>query len=202
MERSVMTISAFTIAEAVMSPGPLIELLQPARTLLSGYTDALGKGWSPNNVRDVSQEHLAEIAADPDAFLAGLLRQDGTITLPDGQIVPRLPSITRWMWDGAFCGSIGLRWQPGTNALPPHTLGHIGYAVVPWKRGRGYATAALGLILPHARAAGLTRLEITTEPDNTASQSVITKNGGRLVEEFVNPAYGPAVRLRFVIDLG
>jgi predicted acetyltransferase len=184
-----------------MTSASRIELWAPANDLLPGYAEALGKGWSPNNVRDVSQEQLAEINADPDAFLAGLLRQDGTITLPDGQVVPRLPSITRWMWDGAFCGSIGLRWQPGTNALPPHSLGHVGYAVVPWKRGRGYATAALGLILPHARATGLTQLEITTEPANAASQAVIVRNGGRLVEEFVNPSYGPEVRLRYVIDL-
>jgi len=41
------------------------------------------------------------------------------------------------MWDDEFAGSIGFRWQPGTSALPPHCLGHIGYAVVPWKQGRG-----------------------------------------------------------------
>jgi predicted acetyltransferase len=41
------------------------------------------------------------------------------------------------MWDGEFCGSIGLRWLPGTEELPPHCLGHIGYAVVPWKRRLG-----------------------------------------------------------------
>lgn len=184
-----------------MSSTAPIQLRTPALDLLSGYAEALRRGWSPNNVRDVSQEQFADIHADPEAFLAGLLSQHGSITLPDGSVVPRLPSVTRWIWDGEFCGSIGLRWQPGTNDLPPHVLGHIGYAVVPWKRGRGCATAALGLMLPHARAAGLTRLEITTEPDNAASQAVITKNGGRLVEEFVNPAYGPEVRLRFVIDL-
>ena len=55
------------------------------------------------------------------------------------------------MWDGEFCGSIGFRWQPGTSTLPPYVLGHIGYAVVPWKRGRGYATQALALLLPEAR---------------------------------------------------
>lgn len=184
-----------------MNSTPEIELRVPAHDLLPTYAAALSQGWSPNNVRDVSQEQLAEINANPDAFLTGLLRQGGTITLPNGQAVPRLPSITRWMWDGAFCGSIGLRWQPGTNALPPHVLGHVGYAVVPWKRRRGYATAALGLILPHARAIGLTQLEVTTEFANAASQAVIVHNGGRFVEEFVNPSYGHEVRLRYAIDL-
>ena len=59
----------------------------------------------------------------------------------------------RWLWDGVFCGNILLGWASGTEALPPHGLGHIGYAVVPWKRRRGYATRALGEMLQEARAA-------------------------------------------------
>ena len=38
--------------------------------------------------------------------------------LPDGTCVPRLPGYQRWMWDGAFAGSIGFRWQYGTVELP------------------------------------------------------------------------------------
>jgi len=66
--------------------------------------------------------------------------------------------------DTEFGGSIGLRWQPDTSELPPHVLGHIGYAVVPWKEGRGYAKLALKLMLEHARAEGLEYVEITTDP--------------------------------------
>ena len=80
---------------------------------------------------------LARIAADAPAFLASLVDREAAgdpITLRDGTKVPRLPGYRRWLWDGEFCGSIGFRWQRGTEALPPHCLGHIGYAVVPWKR--------------------------------------------------------------------
>jgi predicted acetyltransferase len=85
------------------------------------------------------------------------------------------------MWDGEFAGSIGLRWQPGTAALPPTCPGHIGFAVVPWKRGRGHAKHALGETLNEARARGLEYVELTTTPDNLPSQKVIEANGGRLV---------------------
>ena len=108
----------------------------------------------------------------------------GPITLPDGTQVPRLPGYRRWIWDDGFCGSIDFRWQPGTEALPPTCLGHIGYAVVPWKRGRGYATRALAMMLPEARKEGLAYVELTADLDNVPSQKVITDNGGACVKRF------------------
>jgi predicted acetyltransferase len=145
------------------------------------------------------------IAADADAFLASLVDKDaagGPILLPDGMTVPRLPGYRRWLWDGEFCGSIGFRWQRGTEALPPHCLGHIGYTVVPWKQRRGYATQALREMLQEARTEGLRFVEITTAPENVASQRVIEANGGILVERFVTlPALGSRPELRYRVPL-
>jgi predicted acetyltransferase len=150
-----------------------------------------------------AREELAKIATDPAAFVTSMDNREakgGPIVLPDGSKAARLPGFRRWMWDGDFCGSIGFRWQPGTSALPPHVLGHIGYAVVPWKRGRGYATEALRLMLDEARAVGLGHVELTTDPDNLVSQKVITANGGVLVVRFTSAAYGKD-ELRFRIPL-
>jgi predicted acetyltransferase len=180
---------------------PILTLEPPRLELLPAYADALARGWSPNNVRDVSAEHLAAIRADPAAFVASILSQTGTVALPDGSEVPKLPSRVRWLWDGEFAGQIGLRWQPGTDALPAHVLGHVGYAVVPWKRRRGYATEALRLMLGEAREVGLTRIEITTDKGNAASLRVIESNAGRFIEEFVNRSFGEEVRLRYAIEL-
>jgi predicted acetyltransferase len=178
-----------------------LRLLEPNIEILPSYAAALTRGWSPNNVEDVSATQLASIREDAEAFAASLLTQTGTIKLPDGSEVPRLPGCIRWMWDGAFVGHIGMRWQPGTDDLPEHVLGHIGYTVVPWKRRRGYATEALRLMLIEAAEVGLRRVQITTDRGNTASCRVIEANGGRFVEEFVNRRYGDDVRLRYVIDL-
>jgi predicted acetyltransferase len=75
--------------------------------------------------------------------------------------------------------------------------------VVPWKRGRGYATLALRLLLPEAGALGLEYVELTTDPANAASRRVIEANGGLLVERFTSvPQLGGRDSLRFRINLG
>ncbi len=149
---------------AVPKESPL-QLLVPALAQLDTYADALRRGWSPDNVRlaEAAREELALIAEDKADFIALLDDREakgGPITLPDGSEVPRLPGYRRWMWDDGFCGSIGFRWQPGTSALPPHCLGHIGYSVVPWKQRLGHATRALALLLPEARKEGLAYVEL------------------------------------------
>ena len=182
-------------------------LVWPAREYLDSYRSALERGWSPDNVRgEVARlEELTAIASDADRYLTHLVDREAigrSITLPDGRTVPRLPGYRRWMWNGEFVGTIGLRWQPGTNALPSYVLGHIGYTVVPWMRNRGYATEALRLLLPEARIEGLTEVELTAEPDNLASRKVIEANGGVLVEEFTTPAaYGHRQAVRYRIAL-
>ncbi len=88
------------------------------------------------------------------------------------------------------------------SLLPPHCLGHVGYSVVPWKRRRGYATRALALMLPEARREGLAYVELTTDPDNMASQKVIAANGGVLIERFkAEAAHGDRDELRWRIVL-
>jgi predicted acetyltransferase len=183
-----------------------LALVWPDAQYLPGYVNALQQGWSPDSVRPAAAlEHLAWIDRDADDFLRQQVDREAKgppIMLPDNTTVPRLPGYKLWMWDGEFCGSLGFRWQPGTTALPPYCLGHVGYSVVPWKRRRGYATRALGLLLPLARAEGLGYVEVTTDADNFPSQRVIEANGGTLVERFHKPiAYGGAESLRFRIVL-
>jgi predicted acetyltransferase len=191
---------------AIAEDSPL-QLLVPSLAHLDAYADALRRSWSPDNIQpeETALEELEHIDADPAAFVAMLDDREakgGPITLPDGTQVARLPGYRRWIWDDGFCGSINFRWQPGTEALPPTCLGHIGYAVVPWKRGRGYATRALAMMLPDARNEGLTYVELTADLDNVPSQKVITNNGGVLVKRFrKDPVYGSKEALLFRIGL-
>ena len=176
-----------------------LRLLAPSRERLGQYQAALAAGWSPDTTQDVSGAQLAASRRDPGGFLADLARQDGTVVTASGRSVPRLPSRQFWIDDGEFCGVINLRFVAGSDALPDYVSGHIGYAVVPWKRRRGYATAALALVLPVAQEVGLRRVEITCDEDNEASRRVIEKNGGLLIGERREP--GAKSKLVFGIDL-
>jgi predicted acetyltransferase len=213
------------LAEPVIGPDPLAQLIlrasgmtndegrtaltlvKPSLQYLPEYKAALERGWSPDNVRpaETARAQIEKIRNDPAAFVALLDDPEaraGPVILPDGSSVPRLPGFNRWLWDGEFCGAIGFRWQPGTSALPTYVLGHIGFAVVPWKRGCGYAKLALALLLPEARDRGLAYVEVSTDPENIASQKVILSNGGQLIGRFQkSAAYGGAEALRFRITL-
>ena len=153
---------------------------------ITAFADALRRGWVPYGP-DVSAAWLLAIAADPAAWLVAYLDPNGTVPLPDGRVVPKLPSREWWLWDGDFAGVILLRRQAGTEALPPFVNGHVFYSVVPWRQNRGYATDALRHLLPFARESGLRWLDVGCSADNPASSSVILKNGGRLFDVRPDP---------------
>ena len=187
---------------APTGPAAAVELVEPSLHRLPGYVSALETGWSPSAIRDLSGTHLDAIRADAEAFLHDLTRHEGgAVTLADGASVPRLPGRVFWIWDGTFCGSINLRHLPGTLDLPPHVSGHLGYAVVPWKQGRGYATRALTLLLPIARELGLPRVLVTCDTGNAASRRVIEANGGIAAGERTAPNHPSERTLLFWIDV-
>ena len=182
-----------------------VRLVWPTVEHLESYADALRRGWSPDTMRAETRfDELARIAQDPALFVAQQVDREGNgppVVLPDGTAVPRLPGYRRWIWDGEFCGAIGLRWQPGTTVLPPYCKGHIGYSVVPWKRGRGYARTALRILLRDVHREGLPFVELCTAIENEASQRVILANGGVLVDRFEkSPHHGSGIGLRWRID--
>ena len=182
-------------------------LRTPTLSTLLDCAEAMARGWTPDTLRGrgAAIARMTRISADPEKYLAEMTGNppgDGVIELPDGSVVPRLPGWTRWIWSNSFAGQIAFRWRPGTTDLPPTCLGHIGYAVVPWRRGEGLATRALFETLQDVRKLDLPRVEITCETNNDASRRVIEKCGGVLIEQFTAPAaLGGKKLLRFQIPL-
>jgi predicted acetyltransferase len=181
-------------------------LVRPAAEHLPDYAEALRRGFEPSTYGGpaTAAAHLAAIGRDPAGFLRGLEDPEGrgTIVLPDGREVGRLPGFTRWILDRGFCGVIHFRWRKGSAELPAHVLGHVGYQVVPWRRREGQATRALGLLLPEPARLGLPWVELVADAGNAASIRVIEANGGVFLHRFTTlPAHGGAEALRFRIGL-
>lgn len=65
--------------------------------------------------------------------------------------------------------------------------GHVGYAVRPQKRNRGYATKILEQGLRMAKDLGFNRILCVCDEDNYASEKVIVKNGGVLENTLYDP---------------
>lgn len=88
-----------------------------------------------------------------------------------------VPFTELWMADGReYVGRINLRHELTEELL--EWGGHIGYAVRPSMRGRGYAKEALGLMLPVAADHGIAQALLTCDVDNLASRRTIEAYGG------------------------
>jgi predicted acetyltransferase len=97
--------------------------------------------------------------------------------------------------DGGVVGRSSIRFE--LNDSLRMKGGHIGYAVRPGHRRRGYATEILRQSLIVARAAGVDRALLTCDDDNIASSTVIEALGGR--QENVIDVDGVRLR-RYWID--
>ncbi len=79
--------------------------------------------------------------------------------------------------------------------------GHIGYSVRPSQRGKGYATAMLRECLVNAAEIGLSKVLVTCDETNIASEKVITKCGGLYEDSRHEPEAAVATK-RFWISTG
>lgn len=110
-----------------------------------------------------------------DQILAQIQREASGTDLPPGR-VPADFLVAEV--DGIPVGRVSIR-----HALTPFLLevgGHVGYAVAPEHRRRGYATAILRQSVARLAALGVDRVLVTCDDDNHASAAAIERCGGVL----------------------
>jgi predicted acetyltransferase len=100
--------------------------------------------------------------------------------------------------DEKLVGSGSLRYE--LNAGLTVYGGHIGYAVRPSDRQKGYGTLILRLLLEKARLLGLEKVFLTCDSDNVASAKIIEKGGGRLENQIFYEPTGKLIS-QYWIDL-
>lgn len=162
-------------------------LARPSLAHTASFVAAMREGYSRDTLRPETPETIAAIEADPAWFLSQLLDPPPTVVLPDGSIGERVPETVLWYVDGDdFLGAVSVRHS--LTPLLAQWGGHIGYAVRPSARGRGYASAMLAGMLDHVRAhLPLERVMLTVNTKNPASIRVIEKNGGVLQDTVPHP---------------
>ncbi|MBR4992023.1 MAG: GNAT family N-acetyltransferase [Clostridia bacterium] len=76
--------------------------------------------------------------------------------------------------------------------------GHLHAGITPWNRGKGYGTTMLQLALEKCREMGLTCVEIVPYKGNEGAVRTILKNGGTLLEEFLDDGE-PSLRYQILL---
>ena len=128
-------------------------------------------------------------------YLARLARERDGVDLPPGR-VPATFLVAEV--DGELVGRVSVRHE--LNDFLAAVGGHIGYAVRPAYRRRGYATEMLRQSLALARSVGVESALVTCDDDNEASARTIERCGGVLQD--VVPVEGGGSKRRYWVPTG
>lgn len=153
----------------------------PASALGPAYLEMIDEHFASGEEYGFNNVVLAR--EDFTAFVRELEDEAAGIGLPPG-IAPQQTYLL--VEDGATV--IGeIRFRPSLEPPYERQNGHISYNIRPSRRGKGYATQQLALLLNEARKLHLPGVSLTIDGDNPASVRVIEKNGGVLIREIDNP---------------
>ena len=94
----------------------------------------------------------------------------------------RVPATTYWLYVDSVPVGYGNVRHFLTDALRKEG-GHIGYAIAPAYRKKGYGKEFLRLLLIEAKKVGIDKALVTTYLDNYASQAVAIANGGVIADK-------------------
>lgn len=170
-----------------------LKLISPSLKYKGSFADAIQEFEQEGNMGFWRfPDHMPKTIEN---FVKRLNDNAKSIDLPPGWV----PSNTFWLIkDKKFIGHINIRHELTDYLLDKG--GHIGYAIRPSERKKGYGSILLKLALPKAKTIGLKKVLITCDKSNIPSRKIIEKNGAIQEDERPNPETGDP-KLRFWIDL-
>ncbi|SDT24316.1 Predicted acetyltransferase [Paenibacillaceae bacterium GAS479] len=151
---------------------PLLEL---KNEYLSFYQD-----WKESG-EDMVPWVIKKDPRDFEAMLQSLFDNDRGVGAVDG----RVPDSTFWLINNhhRVLGVVNIR-----HRLTEHLLnagGHIGYAIRPSERLKGYAIILLRLALIEAKTLGIENVLVVCDAENVGSEKTIVKNGGKPDSDYI-----------------
>ena len=165
-----------------------LALTRPCVELVSDYV-ALIREFEAMGEESFRMRPAGAIARDHEGFIRGTLDEEKGIDLAPGLV----PQTTFWLVrDGERIVGEGRLRHRLTSSLEQFG-GHIGYAIRPGERRKGYGTLILALTLVEARTLGMDRVLVTCDPANIGSARIIQKNRGHQTSDGQRPDDGKAV---------
>jgi predicted acetyltransferase len=158
-----------------------ITLIRPEKHLENGFRSTISE------FRTMGEESVAATFSccgdDFYKYLKYLSNAEKGLNLPKGFV----PFTTFWLVreSNHILGFCHLRHYLNTSLSTEG--GHIGYAIRPSERRKGYGTQQLHLLLAECRKLNYEQVLITCDFDNIASQKIIEKNGGIRSGEAISP---------------
>lgn len=150
-----------------------LRLILPTKKYLNSF--ALGiKESRPENAQPFNSHfRIFKTKKDFPVYIKKMTDDRQGVNLDPGHV----PQTIYWAMAGEkFVGILKLRHR----LWPENIASHIGYAVVPSERKKGYATEMLRLGLKKAKKLGIKNIIVSCEVSNIPSRKVIERNHGVL----------------------
>ena len=139
--------------------------------------------------------NIADLEKDLPAFIAKQINHSQGKDLPEGFVAETI----YWLVDNdEIIGRAVIRHELTETLL--REGGHIGYAIKPSKRKKGYGTEILKLALEKAGGLGLKKVLLTCNENNFGSKKIIESSGG-IFQDRIFLQEGKPWKLRYWIYL-
>ncbi|MFC1622953.1 GNAT family N-acetyltransferase [Patescibacteria group bacterium] len=164
-----------------------MKLVKPTKKYTESWKEAM------QEFRKENPESPRYASLDIEEYIQNMEDYSQGKNLPNGFVA----STMYWLIDDEkFVGYVEIHHE--LNDKLTKEGGHVGYAIRPTERRKGYGKKILELTLPKAQQLGIKKVLITCDDVNVASWKIIEKNGGVLQDKI--EVDGKLVR-RYWIDL-
>jgi len=164
-----------------------VRLAAPAPLYRRSFLEALREGFRRGSQPVADEARIRQIERNFPGYLREITDPSGTIRLPTGEAVPKVPFSVLWLVEGEnFIGEASIRHELNDWLL--REGGNIGYGIRPSRQRQGYGRLILALALEECRRLGIGRVLVTCQDDNLASARIIEANGGAVENVIADPA--------------